>query len=269
MTIARRLPAGALAALLLAARRRRTARAGPPAEPSVAAIAGRGRPAGRRARDPGRRQPRHPAPGGLRLRPPDRLRPQARAGAGHRQGGRRRGRARLHLPSARGPPLVGRRAVHDRGLPLLVGGHGEQPAAQPGRAAARSAGRGRAADGRDPGRADGPLFLVEAQPVLPAGAGRRAAAVHLRARPLPQAVPRALRRAGRARPAGRGRPGARLGAAPRPARRHVPLRQPGPADAAALGRCAPARRRSASSPSATATTTGSTAPASSCPTSTG
>ena len=35
---------------------------------------------------------------------------------------RQRGRPRLHLHAARGPPLVGRAALHDRGLPLLLGG---------------------------------------------------------------------------------------------------------------------------------------------------
>ncbi len=162
---------------------------------------GRPRRAGGRAQEPGRRHPRHAPPGGLRLRPPGRLRPGPRAGAGHRQGGRGRGRADLHLPSARRPPLVGRRAVHDRGLPLLVAGRRNPRAAEPGRPAARPRGRGRAADGRDPGRADRALFLVQAQPVLPAGARRGAAAVHLRARPLPQAVPRRLRPTRRSSPA--------------------------------------------------------------------
>ena len=186
MTRARRLATGALLTLLLAAVAA-AARAGPPAEPAVAAMPGGvGRPGGD-ARDPGRRQPRHAPPGGLRLCPPDRLR---RATSSWCRTSPERSTSRtgecftIHLRA--GPPLVGRRAVHHRGLPLLVGGHGQQPAAQPGRAAARSAARGRAADGRDPRRADRPLFLVEAQPVLPAGAGRGAAAVHLRAGALPR-----------------------------------------------------------------------------------
>ncbi len=135
---------------------------------------GRARPPRRRPSDADRQRPRYPPARGLWLRPPDRLRPQSRAATRPRQGGRRRGRARLHLPPPRGPPLVGRGAVHDRGFPLLVGGHGQQPPPQPGRAAARAGGRGRAAQGRDPRPADRALQLVEAQPVLPAGAGRSA-----------------------------------------------------------------------------------------------
>ena len=74
--------------------------------------------------------------------------------------------------SAQGPPLVGRRAVHHRGLPILLGGRRQRTAScsRPGRRGA-AAGRRRAAEGRGPGRADGPLQLVQAQPVVPAGAG--------------------------------------------------------------------------------------------------
>ena len=132
----RRRPAGAAlcSMLLLAALPRGARRAAGRARGRRAAQ--RPRPARRRARDPGRRQPRHPPARGLRLRPPDRLRPQPRARARHRPRGRRRGRRALHLPSARGPSLVRRRAVHHRGLPLLVGGRRQRP-----RSSARSARR--------------------------------------------------------------------------------------------------------------------------------
>ena len=59
------------------------------------------------------------------------------------------------------------------------------------------AGRRQAAPVRGPRPADGPLFLGRTQPRLPAGAGRGAAALHLHAGPLPQAVQRQICRQGR------------------------------------------------------------------------
>ena len=88
--------------------------------------------------------------------------------------------------------------------------------------------------GRDPGSAHGPLQLVLAEPLLPAGAGRRPTAVHLPARALSEPVPREVRRSPEAASSGGRGPGARLGAAARPARSHVPVRQSGSADAAAV-----------------------------------
>ena len=69
---------------------------------------------------------------------------------------------------------------------------------------------------------------------LPALAGATPT-VHLHAGPLPQAVPReATPIPTSSRPWSQEAPGARLGAAARPQGRHVQLRQPGPADPAAL-----------------------------------
>ena len=141
--------------------RRRRLRAGPPAEPSVAAMQGGvGEPGGELA-DPGRQQPRHPPARGLRLRPPDRLRPRRSSWcrtSPERSTSRTAQRFTFHL-----------RAGHrwSDGAPFTTEDFrywwediANNPAAQPGRAAARSPGRGRAADGRDPGRADRALFLV-------------------------------------------------------------------------------------------------------------
>ncbi len=117
-----------------------------------------------------------------------------------------------------------------------MGGRRQQRGAEPDRALARAVRRRREGDRRVPRRADGALQLVEAQPVLPAGAGDGDPFVHLHAGALPQAVPREVRRSGRAQGAGAADPGARLGAAARPQRRHVQVRGAGAADAAALAR---------------------------------
>ena len=75
------------------------------------------------------------------------------------------------LRAAQGPSLVGRPALHHRGLPLLLGGHGPQQGDEPGRRADGDAGQRAAAQGRDHRRGDDPLHLGQAQSVLPAGAG--------------------------------------------------------------------------------------------------
>ena len=108
------------------------------------------------------------------------------------------------------------------------------------------------------------------EPVVPAGARGDDRRRHLPAGPLPQAVPRALRRPGRAWPQlvkqTKSRDWAQLFLRKD---RLEQVRQSRHADAAALA-CRPRRRRrSASWPSATPTTTGSTARGSSCPISTG
>ena len=109
------------------------------------------RPARRRSPDAGRQQPGHPPSGGVRLCAPGRLRPRSQPRAGHPERGRGRGRPRVHAAAARGASLVGRRAVHDRGFPLLLGGRRQQREAQSLRAAPGVAGRRRVAAGRDPG----------------------------------------------------------------------------------------------------------------------
>ena len=210
--------------------------AGPPDEPSVVEMNGsqeRGQ-ARRRAGHAGRPGQGHPPHGGVRLCPAGRLRRSARAEAGHPQGRRGRGWPHLHPPPAPGAPLVRWRTVHQRGFPLLVGGRRQQRPAQPDRAARRAVRRRRGAQGRVPGPPDRALQLGKAQPVLPAGARRRDAHLHLYAGPLPQAVPRKVRRPRRAGGQGGGGAGARLGTAARPQGWHVQLRQPGPADLAAL-----------------------------------
>ena len=125
------------------------------------------------------------ATGRLRPRLPPRSRSPGRAA--------RRGRARLHPAASARPPVVGRPSVHQRGLPLLLGGHRHQRVPRPVRPAARVSGRGRAAALRGARRAHRALHVGAAEPVLPAGAGRCAARAAVCARPLPRGVSRPLR----------------------------------------------------------------------------
>ena len=121
-----------------------------------------------------------------------------------------------------GPSLVGRPAVHDRGFPLLLGGR---------RATTRSCRRpappefmlvdGKPPQVRGPGRAHGPLHLGQAQPALPAALAGPRRPVHLPAGPLPQAVPRQIRRQGEARGSREEAEAEVLGGAAQPHGRHV------------------------------------------------
>ena len=138
-------------------------------------------------------------------------------------------------PSApRRPSLVGRPSVHDRGLPLLLGGRGAQPRALAGRhPRVHDAGR-QAAPLRDPRRAHGPIQLGQAEPALPAAARRAARPGPVPAGPLPEAVPRQIRRQGKARGSREEAEAQVLGGAAQPHGRHVREHQSGPADPAGL-----------------------------------
>src|SRR3546814_13378421 len=91
---------------------------------------------------------------------------------------------RSHPEAARGASLVGRPSPHRRGLPLLLGRRRHQRGALSRRPGRSPAARRRAADIRGDRRDDGALSLVEAEPLLPSGAGRGTAAGDLRAGPL-------------------------------------------------------------------------------------
>ena len=164
---------------------------------------------------------------------------------------------------------VGRPSVHQRGLPLLLGGRRHPREARPVRPAPRLSRRGRAAALRGARRSHRALYVATAQSVLPAGVGRRAARAAVRPRALPQGVPRPLRGRGRPRSAGAGGGASWLGRGPR---------EPLPAPTRTRTRTSPAsspgstpRRppRSATCSSATRTSTGWTRTAGSFPTSTG
>ena len=200
----------------------------------------RARQAGRDDEHADRPQPRCPDAGRLRILAAGRLRPESRTGSGHSRRHRGQRRPRVHAEAAQGAPLVGWKPLHDRGLPLLLGGCGEQRGVEPGRAAARPAGRRRAAEVRGPRRDHGALFVVEAQPRFPAAHRGCVADVHLSSRAIPQALPQEIHAEGRrGGKAGQGEAG--LGGGPQQAGQHVPVRQSQAADAGAVGeydRCA-------------------------------
>ena len=194
--------------------------------------------------------------------------PELRDRPRHRGERRRRGRPGLHLPSAPGPQMVGRRALHLGGFPLLLGGHGERRRGLPLRSAEGAARRRREAEGRDPRRDHGPLQLVEAEFLLPAGARRRAAGRDLPAVALPEAVPRQACRAGRRREDGGRRGRAELGGAALQQGPLLPERQPRLPDAAALGAADAAAVRPLPLQAQSLLPPRRLRPASSCPTST-
>ena len=128
--------------------------------------------------------------------------------------------------------MVGRRALHERGLPLLVGGRRQQPEPVSLRTAGRYAGQWRTAGFRGRGRNHRSLHLARDKSEVPAAAGRRVALVHLPAGALLEEVPRGLRDGSGV--GGAHRPRTQLGGAAQPAGQHVPVQQPEPADLAAL-----------------------------------
>ena len=115
---------------------------------------------------------------------------------------RERRRPRVHVPAAPRPPLVRRRAVHLRGLPLLLGGRRQQQGALAARPAEGAAGRRQDADGEFPDATTVRYAgTSRTRCFLPALAGA-VAALHLPARALPEAVPREVRRRGEGEGAG-------------------------------------------------------------------
>ena len=174
----------------------------------------------------------------------------------------------LHACICARPPLVGRRAVHRRGLPLLVGGRRQQR----GAVAVRAAGL-LLVDGEPPkveviDETTVRYTWSKAQPLLPARAGRRAPLYIYRAGALPEAVPRRYADADELKKMVKKRRRAQLGGAAQRARQHVQEQQPGAADAAALDQHdAAASQRFVFERNPTSTA--STRTASSCPTSTG
>lgn len=131
----------------------------------------RDRPAGRRDADADQPRPRDPLLQRLRLFSPDSLHAGPEAAARHPRRLRGRGRQGLHLPPAPRAPLVGRRALHRRGLPLLLGGRRPRQGSVVRRTGRPPVGRRGAAEARGAGSADGALLLVQAQPVLYSGVG--------------------------------------------------------------------------------------------------
>src|SRR3546814_2886862 len=103
-------------------------------------------------------------------------------------------------------PLVRRPSVHHRGLPVFLGGRGEQSGAVADRSAERADAGRRGAGGRDPVADRAALLLVQAQSRVPAGAGRRQAALPVPAGALPQGRASGLRRPGDPAAAGRETP---------------------------------------------------------------
>ena len=147
-----------------------------------------------------------------------------------------RGRPHLHLPSSSGPQMVGRQAVHLRGFPLLLGGHGERPGSVALRAAEGAPGRGREA-----GRRDSPdettVRYTWSKPnsfFLPALAAAQPVEI-FRPGALPEAVPCQICRPGSGEEDGRGGGRAELGRAALQQGPLLPERQPRLPDAAALG----------------------------------
>ena len=86
----------------------------------------RSRPAGRPAQHAGRERARHAPDDALQLHAADRLRRPVQAAARHPRELRGQGRPRVHLQAARRPQMVGRPALHHRGLPLLLGRRRQQ-----------------------------------------------------------------------------------------------------------------------------------------------
>ena len=148
------------------------------------------------------------------------------------------GRAGIHLPPARGPALVGRRAVHDRGHHVLCRGHPAQSRLLQRCRAFAVHQRRQADDGGGQGRHHGHLHLRQAERPVPLRPGeplRRAAGALGQA--LLQAVPSEVqhehRRADeRVQAEQLGRP---LQFPLRPAREAVALVQSAAADARSLG----------------------------------
>ena len=138
------------------------------------------------------------------LRPARRLRREARARAGPSGEARERRRPGLHLPRS-ATAIAGRTAIRSRPRTSATTGRTSRttkelsPAGMPEFMLRRR----QAAPLRDPRRAHGPLQLGQAEPALPAAARRPARPLHLPAGPLPEAVPRQVRRQGEARGAAR------------------------------------------------------------------
>ncbi len=131
--------------------------------------------------------------------------------------------------------MVGRPSLHRRGFPLLLGGRGRQPGDNPGRAARGPSNRRGSPAVRGHRRNHGAFLVVEAEPVLPSGAGRGAAALPVPAGPLHETVPPALCRSRRTRAQSREGGATQLGGASLPQEPPVQKRQPGPAVAATVG----------------------------------
>ena len=205
-------------------------------------------------------RPRHRARGGVRGRPPDAdrhpeghqarvrvrlrapggLRPQLPARARHRRAVRGRGRGpHLHVLSPEGASLVGRRALHERGLRLLVEPRRERRRALARRTARDPPSRRRDAEGDLPRPDDGAVSLVQAQQPVPHRPGGRVPDHHLPPGALPEAVPQGLQHRGCAEEARARRGAPQLGGPPQQERRDVPDGQPRHAHAPAL---APHRR---------------------------
>ena len=243
-----------------------------PATPLVVPFDGKAARAGQVRRRPAHADgqgPRHPHDGRVRLRAARRLRREARARARPARELRERRRPRSSLSPLRpghrwsdGQPftsedfryfwedVANNKALSPLGLPNVLLVDGKRPRVEL------------------PRRAHRPLHLGQAESAVPPGARRAVATVHLPPGALPEAVPRPLHRRGQGEGAGHREAGAQLGRAAPQEGRAVPLRQPRPADARALGQPDRAAGRRASSSSATPTSTASTRRAGSCPTST-
>ena len=116
-----------------------------------------------------------------------------------------RGRPHLHAAPAARPQMVGRPAVHRRGLPLLLGGRRQQQGAVAVRPAAGAA-RRRRARRRSRSSTTRRCATAGTSPIrmfLPALAGAEPA-LHLPAGALPEAVPREVRRPRQGQRAGQG-----------------------------------------------------------------
>ena len=137
----------------------------------------------------------------------------------------------------------------------------------PGRPAEGPAGRWAAAEVRGALRNRGALHLAQAQPALPAAPGGRIAALHLPPGALPEDASQEILREGAQGRGGRHGEAQMVGGA-QPRRQPPRVRQPRPADAAAVDEHHASRRPTASSRCATRTSIASTARAASCLTST-
>jgi hypothetical protein len=95
--------------------------------------------------------------------------------------------------------VVRRRALHGRGLPLLLGGRGQRSRPVALGAAQDPDGGRPAAKGRVSGRFHRPLFLGHAERGIPAGAGRNHTAFHLPSGLSPEALSPEMPEGGQAR----------------------------------------------------------------------
>ena len=168
---------------------------------------GRPRPLGRTGQHPDRQRARYAPDDALLQCAADRLRRPVQAPVRHPRELRGQGRQRVHPEAARRPQMVRRRAVHDRGFPLLLGRHRQQQGAVAGRTECRADGRRQAAQGRDHRSADHQVHLGQAQPLLHREPGARRSAVPVPAGALPQEIPREVHAGRRDRQGGQGRPG--------------------------------------------------------------